>query len=111
MSQVIIDFSLDSETFNDLCDVAGYAIGYWAREAEVSKDIYTIHDQEGDTHVVTKEKLEKTILDAYAGNYKLIDHNQRAVHELVTENEAGEIDTECIDLLIQYALFGEVVYG
>lgn len=112
MTKMNIHFSLDSDNFINLCDVAGCGIGYWASEAELHDDLYVIKEQETDeVYYLSKKKLEDTILKAYTGHYKLNKNHMQSVCSIVVENNAGEIDVECIDVLIQYALFEELVYG
>ena len=96
-------------------------INYWCREAEVLEDkrcaewgheqiarggILTLQDAEGtDKWELTREK--------FLSGFKLWLENGGDKYGAVSGGkvDTGEIDAECADSIVQYALFGEVVYG
>ena len=87
--------------------------GYWAAKVEVAKDDFKgkkfasecvaaggelyIHTEEGDKHLLTKECL--------------INGLQTYLNESKYKNWPDGGDAQTDDLILQYALFGEVVYG
>lgn len=99
------------------------SITYWADKAEprcgiefnFASDVISkggsilIHDNEEDaTYELTKAKLLQGIR-MYAEQPKSSDIFEVIDHEL--HIDCGMVDAEVADAIIQYALFGEIIYG
>jgi len=113
MSQIMSpDLPIELDDFDCICDTAGYAIGYWAREAILGDTRYiVIDDEDGREYTVTPELLQTVMIDVALRKYDLHDGIVNATRLAVFDKEYGEIDSDAADVLIQIACFGEVVYG
>ncbi len=83
----------------------GEYLGEWAHEQIARGGRLTLTDsEEGTTHELDKEKLLKG-LELYLTN--------GGDAEIVREGtiDTCEVDAIAVDEIVQYALFGEVVYG
>ena len=112
---------LTKENIDDIMCSALDSIGYWCRKAEVvgeylgeyaSEQIarggtLILHDAESD------DKWALTIHDLLKGVKLWLQNGDDQYHALQTDGtvDCCEIDGEMADLIIQYALFGEVVFG
>lgn len=110
---------ITNEEINDLvvCALEG-GINYWCSKVEITKeptkkyefasDVISIggvltlqeEDHNGDKHELTKEKFLK-------GVEKAIEHYEYEDVEDLFDNH----DAETADVIIQFALFNEIVYG
>ena len=108
---------ITNEQIDDLvvCALEG-GINYWCGKAVVTKEptekyefasdvisiggVLTITDDCGDKHELTKEKFLK-------GLEKTIEHYEFNDAEDLHDNH----DAETADVLLQFALFDEIVYG
>lgn len=112
---------LTKENIDDIMCSALDSIGYWCRKAEVvgeylgeyaSEQIarggtLILHDAESD------DKWALTIHDLLKGVKLWLQNGDDQYHALQKDGtvDCCEIDGEMADLIIQYALFGEVVFG
>lgn len=99
------------------------AINYWCQAAEVIEEkrvadwgheqiarggCLILHDIED-----YKEKWELN-LEKFLNGFKLWAESGRDTYGAVTnsgEVDTGRIDADCADEIVQFALFGEIVYG
>lgn len=105
--KVKMDLVVTKEDIEDIIDTAGYGIGYWAHKAVVGKDTYTITDDEG-TYVLTYKDIVRGI------KFYIDDNNSQNIVEYRDGNMvvgSCYIDSEIADMIIQYACFGEIIYG
>lgn len=131
---MILNCALDVRVRNeDIDDIMVSAleggINYWCRKAEVKGDYLgeyasdqisrggelILHDaEENKSYTLSKEKfiegLKKYIA---AGNTGCIDQetNSIGVYTGKLNIDPGNIDAGAADCIIQYALFGDVIYG
>ncbi len=102
---------------NILCTAFEGGIGYWAASANPldniwpenaeyanqcltrGVDIVISEIEETDKHILTMEKM-------LMGIERFCNRNNIGIHDLLEDHDAG--DADCI---IQYALFGEIVYA
>lgn len=97
--------AVSEETIEDIIEMAGYGISYWARRGIVDDNIYTVVDEYGSKFELTYDDIVNGIkLYVENGNepYNILDGN---------EIDSAEIDAEVADMIIQYACFGEIIYG
>lgn len=118
-----IKASLTQENIDDIMVSAlEGGINYWCSEAEVVEDkrcadwgheqiarggALILHDAESD------DKWELT-LEKFLNGVKLWLQNNEDRYGAVASDgtfDPGEVDGEMADLIVQYALFGEVVFG
>lgn len=55
--------------------------------------------------------IEKTITDIVAGKFDIHYDDKHTVARASEENDAGDIDADLADIIVQLATLGEVVYG
>lgn len=120
--EVKSDVTLTQQDIDDIMVSAlEGGINYWCREAEVVEEKrcaewgheqithdggLILHDAESnDKWELTREK--------FLEGFKLWLENGGDKYGAVSNGEVdcGEIDAECADSIIQYAIFGEVIYG
>ena len=114
---------ISDRDIDDILDTAMYGINYWCDEAipdgpyigkcaheQVSRGgTLKLHDAEsGEYYYLTQEKfiqgIKKYLENPTAGDFlEFVDHELRI--------DAGNVDIEIADVIIQYALFGEIVFG
>lgn len=109
---VEFNLHLSHECLEEIIDMAGYGIGYWASEAEVNNEVYIV------TEGVSEEKFTLTSLDIAKGVELYIKNGNRPYNIIKSNNainsieiDSETIDSEVADMIIQYACFGEIVYG
>lgn len=94
--------------FEDLADLAGYSIGYWADSAHLEPDQYTIVEEDsGAMHMIPRVRMEQVMTQVAAGGYEVTE----GLREAVRSGDLGELDGGDVDALFQLCAFGEVVYG
>jgi hypothetical protein len=106
-----LEFRVEHDDFEDICDTAGYSIGYWARQGQLRLTSYIVTDEDGVQHKITPELLGRVMVEVAAGRYDLRDDIIKSVKSAVEDQEYGDIDTEVADVLIQIACFGVVIYA
>lgn len=103
-----------------IIDTAGYGIGYWASAAQVDSDRseYAVtEDETGKVFTLTYTELADAFLDLALGNVPVSSDYQEWAFGALQEIRAGEqhpggsIDAPTADIIVQWAAFGEVVYG
>ena len=104
-----MELVVTEEDIDEIIDMAGYGIGYWAERAIVGDDYYKVVDEDGVCHTLTYgdicEGINQYITD---GNipYDIVEFNG---YNMCLDT--GMIDSYIADMIIQYACFGEVIYG
>lgn len=94
--------------------------GYWASVSDYHWDDdapdtarATLHDMEEDDreHRVTIDTIASGVRRIVHGEVQLNLTLRTAITYGSLHNDAGDIDADCADAIVQAALFGEVVYG
>lgn len=115
-----INFELTLTDFADIVDAAGYAIGYWADEAEYNEPYlesdpdatYTVSSEEGtEMHTLTKADIEKAMVLIAEDRMDISGDIRDDVRLAIKEDDMGHIDGYAADAIIQVACFGCIVYG
>ena len=112
---------LTKENIDDIMCSALDSIGYWCRKAEVvgeylgeyaSEQIarggtLILHDAESD------DKWALTIHDLLKGVKLWLQNGDDQYHALQKDGtvDCCEIDGEMADMIVQYAIFGEIIFG
>lgn len=107
-----VTFEIPREHITDMMDTAGYVIGYWATEGVVSMETYTVTlEEDGTKRTVGYEGLANALVRIGTSDefehYTISDYARRYLFEA----DAGYIDGELADCVLQVAVFGEIVYG
>lgn len=105
---------VNTQMIQDIIDTAGYSIGYWADEATVGENVYTVHDSEQDlTLTITHADIVEALTKIANHNVELNLHYSYCtqVNQWLDNTPEGDIDGELADYIIQIAGFGEVVYS
>lgn len=121
-----VDIELSQEAIDCIIEMAGYGIAYWAVSASDDEDArtYTIQEsEEGDSeiHVLTYDQIVEafwkiasftrpkgvgSMVQGYALN-AVIDGLRAGDGDV----DAGHIDADLADSIIQLACFDKVIYG
>lgn len=64
-----------------------------------------------DVHAITIETIAAGIGRITRGELTIREDLRRLIAEASRENDAGDIDADAADCIVQAALFGELVYG
>lgn len=104
------NFILSESDFQDILDTAGYAISRWAARAEACHGIYLIWPDEGRRTFTTRAIVQITMINISFGLIKVNDDVKNSVKQAVDEGDFGELDDQAVDVIIQIATFGELVY-
>lgn len=89
--------------FNDACRVFADTHG---RKPKIDEML----DQEG-VHRVTIDTIAEGLSKIRSGHVRMNSTLLGTILNADTENDAGEIDADGADAIVQAALFGELVYG
>lgn len=80
-------------------------------EGNVRVDRCEIHEHDEKNHTITPEVIEKAIAALVANTVKIRPDLRKTILGASAVNDAGDIDSEAADVLVQIGLFGEIVYG
>jgi hypothetical protein len=119
--------SITDENVQDIIDTAAYGgITYWAIEpsqtdfADAPEDaVATIKDgEDGKVYYLTAEQIRKAYRALLKNEPRLVGPE---VHGYIKDSwtdrtpedgiDAGHIDADAADVIVQVACFGEIVYG
>lgn len=122
-----VELEVSQESLDCIIEMAGYGIAYWASSATADNDArtYTVTESaEGDydKHVVTYDKIVESFwkianpgAEVKGLNLLTRDYALRAVVDGLIEGDgdidAGHVDSDLADQIIQLAIFDEVIFG
>lgn len=104
-------FTVTEEDIETVVEMAGYGINYWASSATFEDGEYTITDAE-DEEVInscTAEELAEALVKIGTGQFQ--SGYQEYASDYLKHSDAGFIDADLADHVVQYAIFGDVIYG
>jgi hypothetical protein len=104
--EITVSGTIDDDFILDVIDAAGYGIGYWAARAVVDGDERTYAVTEADTG-----KVYRLTFADIADSIGTLAQGWDDARTAVLEDDAGYIDANLGDVIIQWACFGEIVYG
>ena len=112
LARVNLNINVIEEDIECIIEMAGYGISYWCGTAVIKENGYDVYDDEEDKwYKLNYEDILKGI-ELYIKNgnqpYNIlfIDEDTGLLNI-----ETGNIDAEVADMIIQYACFGEIIYG
>ena len=117
---VVIVIDLSQEDIDDImCTALEGGITYWCKEAEVAGDYLGTYGSEQISrngilklHDNDEDKIYELTLEKFLKGLELfIIKNPNRINIENGRIDPGEIDAQYADMIIQYALFGEIVYG
>lgn len=117
----VINFVVSNEDIDDVMSAAlDGGVTYWCGRAEVVGDYLGEYASEQISRVgalklydIEGDGVFKLTLDKFLVGLRLWIENERAF-ELTNDTgrlDIGQIDAAAADLIIQYALFNDIVYG
>jgi hypothetical protein len=113
--------TLDSELIEEVIETAGYGIGYWARTAHhdglaetytLSWDGSDFEDNDPNSageHLLDYSDIAKAIEALYSHTYSVRSDLHTQLNEWLIGEES--MDSDLADVIIQVALFDEIIYG
>lgn len=108
-------YDITDEIIDVIIEGAGYGIAYWADELTQHSDRISIHIPEDGYRVVSHQKLAEALVHIGTRNSpNYVDqYAQRTLREIEDKERypGGDIDSDLADVIVQIALFGEVIYG
>lgn len=129
MVRIEFDLDISDESMESLLEQAGYGISYWADSASVDMKAatYTVtENEEGENkvHVIPFKKIEEAFWKAANPSADIKGwHNKHETRRYALDAvidgltigngdiDAGHVDADLADNIIQLAAFGEVIYG
>lgn len=120
---MIIDVEISDQLCADILSIAiEGGIGYWAEAQDIKRTAgddweyaeYTLIDAEGDEewqHVVGFAAVRRGIEMLLAPEARVTGDTKGNVKAAVLRDDAGFVDAGDADAIIQFACFGEIVYG
>lgn len=119
--QAVINFKLTEEDIDDIMDAAFYGINYWCGEAEIVGERLGDYASEqisrGGTlklYDAESDDVWELTLEKFLNGFKLwVTNGDDEYGALQSDGtvDTGEIDSAMADMIIQYALFDEIVFG
>lgn len=121
-----VDVQISEDSLECILEMAGYGIGYWAVAAEADDEArtYTITESEesdNKVHVLTYDQIIEAFWRIASGSHvKFLGSTVRgyafnAVIDGIRNGDgdidAGHVDSELADAIIQVAAFSEIIYG
>ena len=77
-----------------------------------SAEVMVLPDEDGaEWHKVTVGKIARGIQPILSTDFAVREDILRSIAGANVTNDAGEIDSEAADVIVQAALFGKLVYG
>ena len=106
------------ELFGNIIEDAGYAIGYWADEAHHDADArtyaVTIQDEYADefeNKTLTYDDLLEASKKLASGAIKVNSQTKSVCQAIVSDPSDVDYDADDADVIVQVAMFGEIVFG
>lgn len=130
--EITVKFTLSDQLLRDvLCTALEGGIGYWAEASDIETVEVEVNgspmqeyvgctltdcegtDDEGNdwTHKVTLDTVAEGIRRIMAREARARRDIEDAIRAAVADADAGTIDADAADVIMQVALFGEIVYG
>jgi hypothetical protein len=104
-----------TELIENVIDTAGYGIGYWATSAEHDSKAktYTVVDseKEDEPKILTYQQIHKAMKDLATAHNSIRREIRMNLLLSVLQPEEADIDASDADCVIQWAMFGEIIYG
>lgn len=112
---------LDSELIEEIIETAGYGIAYWAHTAHHDSlaETYTLtwdgddfadeNPNSAGEHKLDYPDIAKAVESIYNGNIQINEGLLNQLEEWV--NGHPTMDVDLADVVIQVALFDEIIYG
>jgi hypothetical protein len=106
------DVLLNQEDWECVIDMAGYGVGYWAHkcvphDGDLSYRVEWYEGNQLNSQIISLFALQKAWGKIIAGK---IEVNSDIRNDL-SSGDVGDVDATAADVLIQVALFGEIIYG
>lgn len=103
-----LELNITEEQLDDIVDTASYDIGYWASFIGYDEGKYNIVEIDDDkSHVLSHEDVINAIIK-YINDYD----SAKTILDLSNNTIDTElVDGEAADIIMQYACFGELIYG
>jgi hypothetical protein len=113
--------TLDNQLIEEIIETAGYGIGYWAHSGHNDKlaetyavtwdgeDFADSDPNSAGKRVLTYEDIAKAVEGLNTGEAKAGDWLIKQLAEWL--NGEPTMDTDLADVIIQVALFDEIIYG
>lgn len=101
---------LSDDEIQDIMDRAPVACSYWMELVEYKIDwgideTSLVFRHFGETEVLTADKIKTGVCLA------LLDSRNVASQVAQNPENLGFVDIEAVDLIVQFGLFGKIVYG
>jgi hypothetical protein len=120
--KITVEVEVSEEFLLDIiCTAAEGGINYWAVEARNVKRggrdgldylSFEVRPEEEKTwHLVNPAIIGQGIQLILSGKVKISSQIAGWIQQGVTEQDAGIIDADCADCIVQAGVFGEIVYG
>lgn len=121
--QISMDLQMPVEDIECLIEMAGFGIGYWASKAVVDSRAQTYTVTESDSHdegkpvkkTLAYSDIARIVLEVGAGKHEVGFPREYAQQYLTSlqagDPDAGIFDSDIGDVVIQIAMFDEIVYG
>lgn len=104
----------------DMLDSAGYGIGYWCERGVIDRDkrTYTVtpdeearfYEEYRKDFVIGFDDIVRTLLEIAVGKHK-VGYPREYAQKWLVDKDGGHLDSDIMDVTIQIACFGEVVFG
>lgn len=103
-----------NQFLDDVIEGAIYGCAYWAR-GKVNEDgeqIIWDFEEPDETFVLNRETIERGIRKVVDDpDFKVADIIRNYVQSGDEYNDATNVDAECADVIVQAALFDQIVFG
>jgi hypothetical protein len=83
----------------------------WSDEGPASVEIKQDDEDDDTWHTVDRSAIRKGITRLLSGDMKVHESYVTLLRKADRHNDAGDIDAEIADLIVQAAILGDIVYG
>lgn len=101
-----------NQFLDDVIEGALYGCAYWAsgRRKEGKQEIWD-HDEPEKIYVLDRDLVAKGISKVLDADFKVRKDIRANIYLGNLENDCCDIDAECADVIVQAALFDQIVFG
>lgn len=115
-------FEISVQEITDLIETAGYGMNYWCEFGKYDDEAQTYEvrldaeaqdgvDWETDTKVITYQEIVDAIQKLISGEVSVGNWIRESLVAEFISKDGGSMDSDGAEVVIQVALFGEIIFG
>lgn len=111
-------YTIPDDVVKTIIEMAGYGIAYWADEAQyddVKRTYKVLVSEDDEVFTITYQQIAEALV--LVGTRETPNYIDKYARDTLMEIQDGEefpggyIDADLADVVVQLAIYGEVIYG